>query len=763
VSRVAHQRSTPIATFLSLARAEIIDTWTAAMRRAPPRADEVLDQIGDLASRLARGEPIDRTVSTARRYAFDRLGEGFDAAMIVEELSRLRFAVWTAWDRRLRTDRGELRAIDAAIDAAITASVERYEEARARTLEALDQISTAALEADSVPALLHRLLSVFRDTTPAVDTAEILLVENGRLQVKAAVGLGDECRRGFSLAIGEGFAGTIAARREPLSLRNAATDPLVLNETIRKKGVRAIYGVPLVQGDELLGVAHMGSLVAYEFSIEDRFLFRSMVSRATVGIRQQLLSAGRERVLAKLESLLAASPVGIAFLDRDLRYLRINDALAAWNGRPAAEHIGRTVAEVLPDAAPAFEPMLRNIIATGTPVLDVEVTSPVGDRSLLANFFPVRSPSGEIVGVGGVVTDVTDARRAAAELRREQLRVQSIVEHAPAAIWVKDAEGRIVLANHRLADALGHKYEDVIGHTSEELLPAQIAAPHIAHDATVVREHRAIEVEETLLSPEGPRTFLSIKFPIPGDPPMVGGIATEITQRKQMEDQLRLAVRARDNVLAVVSHDLRNPLGTIKLSASTLGRFVADQPRAKRALAMVERSCDRMDHLIGDLLDMASISAGRLAIETLPERAEEVAREAAELHRPLAEQKGIALDLVCDVRGVEILCDHERILQVFANLVGNALKFCRPGDTITIGGELDGASVRFSVADTGPGIPVEQRVHLFDPYWSGPGAKGGAGLGLFIARGIVERHGGHITVDTEVDKGTRFTFTIPRV
>jgi PAS domain S-box-containing protein len=763
MSNVAPKRTTPIATFLSLARDEIIETWTAAMRRAPPRADEVLDQIGEIASRLAHGEAIDREVPTARRYASDRLREGYDAAMIVEELSRLRFAVWTAWDRRLRNDRSELRAIDVAIDAAITASVQSYEETRARTLEALDRISTAALEAVDVPELLHRLLSVFRDTTPSVDTAEILLVEHGRLHVKAAVGLEDQARRGVSVAIGEGFAGTIAARREPLALRNATTDPLIVRETIRKRGVRALYGVPLVQGDVVIGVADMGSLRAYEFSAEDRFLFRSMAARATVAIHQQLLAAGRERVLSKLESLLAASPVGIAFLDRNLRYLRINEALAAWNGRPVADHIGRSLADMLPGAAAAeLEPMLQGVLTTGTPLLDVELPGPDA-RRLLANFFPVRAPSGEILGVGCVVSDVTDARRAAAELRREQLFVQSIIEHAPAAIWVKDATGRIILANHRLAADLGHPYDAVIGHGVDELMPPDVAARHDAHDAAVMRENRAIEVEETLPSPDGPRTFLAIKFPIPGDPPMVGGIATEITPRKHMEQELRHAVRARDNVLAVVSHDLRNPLGTIKLSASTLGRFVGDQPRAKRAIEMIERSCNRMDHLIEDLLDMASISKGKLAIEKRPERAEEVAREAYELHRPLAEQKSIELTFTCSVPMIEILCDRERILQVFANLVGNALKLCRQGDTITIGCDADDAYARFSVADTGPGIPLEQREHLFDPYWSGPGAKGGAGLGLFIARGIVERHGGHITVESVVGTGTRFTFTIPRL
>jgi PAS domain S-box-containing protein len=110
--------------------------------------------------------------------------------------------------------------------------------------------------------------------------------------------------------------------------------------------------------------------------------------------------------------------------------------------------------------------------------------------------------------------------------------MQSILEHTPASIWAKDLSGRIVLANHRLAEALGHPYEGVVGRRSEDLLPVDIAEQHREHDLAVARDQRAIEFEEIVPGPSGIRTFLSIKFPLPGDPPMVGGIATEISERK---------------------------------------------------------------------------------------------------------------------------------------------------------------------------------------------------------------------------------------
>jgi signal transduction histidine kinase len=228
-----------------------------------------------------------------------------------------------------------------------------------------------------------------------------------------------------------------------------------------------------------------------------------------------------------------------------------------------------------------------------------------------------------------------------------------------------------------------------------------------------------------------------------------------------MEEELRVAVRARDRVLAAVSHDLRNPLNTIQLTSATLLSQLAGDQRWRRHLEIIHRSCLRMEHLIADLLDMASIGAGRLSIEARPEPADDVLREALELHQPVADERKIALILDAPAEGVLIECDRQRVMQVFENLVGNALKFCRAGDAITLGGERVDGAVRFRVEDTGPGISPELIAHLFDPYWSGPGAQTGVGLGLYIVRGIVERHGGSIEVESTVGRGARFSFTIP--
>jgi len=472
----------------------------------------------------------------------------------------------------------------------------------------------------------------------------------------------------------------------------------------------------------------------------------------------------RERVLGKLESLLAASPIGIGFVDRELRFLRINDALAAIHGRSAADHIGKTLREVVPSKAPALEPVLRRIVETGLPVLDREMTgAPEQQRTYIANYFPVRTHAGDLTGVGFIVVDVTDRKRAEDAAALGQARLQSIIDHAPAAIYVKDAAGRYVLVNRFMTELYGIAAEELVGRTPHEVHGGPAAETIAVHDRIVLENSQLLEVEETV-SPGGvPRTFLSVKFPLPapGGETLMCGISTDITDRKRMHDELARAVQIRDEVLAIVSHDLRNPLGTIKLSAHLLELHDPD-PRVRKHVEMIERSAARMDHLIEDLLDTAAIQAGRLAVQLRPDPAAAVVGEALDLQEPLAGEKQIVLRRELALDSVALHCDRARVIQLFGNLVGNAIKFCRPGDTVTVTGRPHGDRVEFSVEDTGPGIDPSVLPSLFEPYVAAPQrGRRTSGLGLYISRGIVEAHGGTLHVESELGRGTRFYFSLP--
>ncbi|HEV8246776.1 MAG TPA: PAS domain-containing protein, partial [Polyangiaceae bacterium] len=182
------------------------------------------------------------------------------------------------------------------------------------------------------------------------------------------------------------------------------------------------------------------------------------------------------------------------------------------------------------------------------------------------------------------------------------------------------------------------------------------------------------------------------------------------------------AIRFRENVLAVVSHDLKNPLGVITMSAGLLLRKVpelASDPQLNKHLEAIHRASKRMDRLIADLLDMGSIQAGRLAMQCQWEAMPPLLQEAVMAQEAIARDKGLKLrtEFACD--GAYVFCDRNRLLQVLSNLIGNAVKFSRPGDTITVAAILEGHEMICAVNDTGPGINSVDLPHVFDPYWSG--------------------------------------------
>lgn len=222
------------------------------------------------------------------------------------------------------------------------------------------------------------------------------------------------------------------------------------------------------------------------------------------------------------------------------------------------------------------------------------------------------------------------------------------------------------------------------------------------------------------------------------------------------------AVQAREEVLAIVSHDLRSPLNAVMLAASLLQTSERIAPEDREELEIIDISAKRMQRLIEDLLDVTRLEGGkRLPIERAPIDVRTLFAETYELFRSQAATSAITLQYhVDDVPPV--YADGHRVMQVLSNLIGNAMKFTPAGGMITFHAESRGSSVVISVADTGPGIPKENLGDIFNPYWQAKRtARLGAGLGLPIAKGIVESHGGQIWVQSEPGAGTKFSFTLP--
>ena len=520
--------------FLRGRRDAIITSWTQRVRSLSPAhelsesalADHlpaILSLIADYVESVRTGRSVSFE-KLAKAHAVDRLGRGFDFDLIVREYGFLRGAILDLWESEVgpSIDVAELRQLDAAFDEAVTQAALRYAQSREKLLKALDRVSEAALTSANLDAFLEGLLRASLAGMESVDTCVVLLREGDTLRVRAAVGIEEELNREYSVRVGEGIAGHIAAEGRPVFVRDASVDPLIVSPAIRGRGVHALYGVPMVREGRVIGVAHMGSLSAFEFSDEDKLLFRTMVSRATSGVI-------KAQVLADLER----------------------------------------------------------------------------------------------------------------------------------------------------------------------------------------------------------------------------------------------AVAGRDHVLAVVSHDLRNQVGTIDMGASLLARKTEAAETSgdlAKPIEAIRRTTGAMKGLLGDLLDMASIEAGKLSFEPDIVSVGPMLEQACLPHKAQADAHGLRLKVERPSESVAVRADPKRIQQVLGNLLGNAIKFSNPKGTVVLAADAGDTEVTVSVSDTGPGNPPEDLQSIFEPFKTGRrDTQSGTGLGLYIARGIIQHHGGRIWVTSEPGKGSRFFFSLPRV
>jgi len=227
------------------------------------------------------------------------------------------------------------------------------------------------------------------------------------------------------------------------------------------------------------------------------------------------------------------------------------------------------------------------------------------------------------------------------------------------------------------------------------------------------------------------------------------------------------AAQMRRDLVAVVAHDLKNPLNAVAMAAALIGKSAPPGPegdRPRRQSSIITRASERMNRLIHDLLDVSAIDAGRLELEPQAHRVGALVSEAIDAMAAMAQEKQLTLEraVAAEVEALAVLADRDRLVQVFGNLVGNAIKYTDAGGRITLSAARAGDAVAFAVADDGPGIAAEHLPYLFDRFWRVRGRKrDGTGLGLWIVKGLVEAHGGRVSVDTAPGKGARFSFTVP--
>jgi two-component system CheB/CheR fusion protein len=449
---------------------------------------------------------------------------------------------------------------------------------------------------------------------------------------------------------------------------------------------------------------------------------------------------------ADMDHLQASTEVHTLFVDQRLCIRKFSPHIAAtFNLLP--HDVGRSI-EVFThtlDHSSLVQDIRR--VAAGGPPFEGHLRDAAG-RCYLVRILPYRR--GTVVD-GAVLTliDVTALRAAEAESARMQMLLASIVHNSPNQIFIKDLDRRYVLADDTFRAMAG---ADPIGHVASEVFPAAVASALSAGEDDVLERGTVTETEVTLPGPEGPLTYLSVKFPLrdpAGVVSGVGGINTDVTGLKRAEREARDAVAGRDRFLATLSHELRNPLGAILHAASLLEREDLGEAAARwqRVVADGARHTAR---LLEDLLDVARVAQDKMTIDRAPLDLRDVVPAAVEAVAATVAAKRLTLTTKLGDTPIVVRGDAARLRQVVTNLLVNATRYTEPEGRVDVTLAREGSSAVLKVTDTGVGIAPEMLDRVFEPFVQAhaPGARardGGIGVGLSVVRHVVSLHEGTVS------------------
>lgn len=592
----------------------------------------------------------------------------------------------------------------------------------------------------------------------------------GVARVVALMGEQTAALRHLRVEPGRGLAGRVLASRRPFRTADVAHEPRLQDgfvDPVGAEGAVAALAVPMILEQELLGLIFVANRTAAPFTEHDEAVLLRLVVPAALAIRNARLVAelGQERDLqtvrsrelarseAQLRGIVQAATDGIMTVDPRGRITSVNRAAQLMFDYPAQELLARDLERLIP--APAG--ILEASDTAAAQRSEMEGVRRDGSRfPIELSVSVVRTEHDHFFAV--VVRDITERKRA----YETRFQLASIVESSDDAIIGWSPDLRIVSWNPGAERIYGYTAAEILGRPFPILLPAgrQDEARHLVErlqrgehlqNYETVRERkdgRPIDVSVTVSATRdeaGRITGFST-------------IARDITERKAIE-------RLKDEFIATVSHELRTPLTAIRGHVELIldGEAGPVTPLQRQFLGVAIQNTDRLAALINDLLDVEKIEAGKMQIRQEPVDVAVILREVVATFRLEAERKGLGFREEIADRLV-VTGDRDRLIQVFANLVSNAIKYTSHGEVGVRASRRDGR-VAVVVHDTGIGIAAEDRPQLFTKFFRSSDTAvrdaGGTGLGLVIVKGIVERHGGSIELDSEKGSGSRFTVLLP--
>jgi PAS domain S-box-containing protein len=483
-------------------------------------------------------------------------------------------------------------------------------------------------------------------------------------------------------------------------------------------------------------------------------------------------------------SLVEYLPVAVFRKDREGRFTFGNYRFSELLKRPMGEILGKTDFDFSPpDMAGKYRQDDEKIMADQEVFESIEehLTKSDGEKTFIQTIkAPIFNTEYEVIGVQGIIWDVTERKRKEEELDRTKTFLHQVVENLPIAIFIKEADGLTFTTwNKAGEDLIGFKREEILGKTDYDLFPKEEADLFVANDRDTLASGTLKDISEELIRTrnQGFRVVHTRKIPIlneEGRPTFLLGISEDITDQKRAQEELKRAkdsaeeaARAKSEFLANMSHEIRTPMNGV-IGMTNLLIDTPLTPEQREFANTVKWSAEGLLTVINDILDFSKMEAGKLQFETLDFNLRETVETATDLLAERAAQH--RLEFACFLPhqiNEHLRGDAGRLRQVLLNLLGNAIKFTEHGEVsliISLERETEtDSTLRFEVSDTGIGIPPEAQARLFQSFTQADGSTtrkfGGTGLGLAISKQLVGMMGGEIGLRSTVGKGSTFWFT----
>jgi PAS domain S-box-containing protein len=669
---------------------------------------------------------------------------------------------------RLRAERDELVAREQAAAAAAQSAQRR--------LRAIEYVTEAALEHLDEGELLAEVLRRVRQVLDA-DTAAVHLLGAGgsSLVLRSWSGLEVASREDVIVPVGLGVAGRAARARAPVVIPDTGAEP-ELSPAFRQ-AVRSLLAVPLASRERVLGVVQVGWAAAREITEDDRRLLQALAARTALALENALLFGEthyeRARWQAMVESLL--DPVVVA--DAEGRAVYTNPAYERLVQRRPRENLDAGAPSESEqffrgDGTPfTVEDLpLQRAARRGEEVRDLETLlrgSDGGELHVVFSASPLRDPRGRVMGAVAVGRDVTAAR--AAELEKERLldevqrraaELEATVSAIAEGLIVNRPDGQIVRMNRAAEltlgltmEEMGKPYEERIRHYEPHDAQGMPIAPDQFPVARALRGE-TLRGELICLRRAGRDLWLTVSSAAIRDRGgrTLGTVTTltDVTRQREAAEQ-------REDLLRAVSHDLRTPLTSLLLQAHRLASH-PDQD-VKRRGEVITNGARRMEALISDLVESARLETGQIQLDLRPVNLGSYLSDLL-ARTPALDTSRVALEAE---PGTAVLADPDRLERVLVNLVSNALKYSPPGTPVRLTVRRAGDEVVMAITDQGDGIPAEELPKIFGRYYRSQRTRSveGTGLGLYIARLLVEAHRGRLGAESAVGKGSTFSVTLP--